>query len=58
MDNKFYYLSQGLICPNCKSDKVYYIYESNSGVSIVKCKNCGEIMLEQELEEKKEENEK
>lgn len=52
MDNKFYYASEGLICPYCKSDKIIILGGNNDIGSMVKCKNCGEIMPENELEEK------
>ena len=54
MDEKFYYLSQGLVCSRCKSDKVRAIGNSKYGGHIVKCDNCGEIFLEEELDEKEE----
>jgi len=54
MDKKFYYSSENLICPHCKSDEIRYLGESKYSGYIVKCSNCGEIMLESDLEEKEE----
>ncbi len=51
MDKKFYLVSDNLRCPDCKSDKVVLLGGNNDIGYAVKCKNCGKITMEDELEE-------
>lgn len=52
MDEKFNLVNENLICPHCKSDKVVLLGGNNDIGYAVKCKNCGLIFMEDELEEK------
>lgn len=56
MDEKFYYVSEGLICPYCKSDEIKTLGTSRE--NIYKCMNCEVIMFGEELIIDKEENKK
>lgn len=53
MDKKFYLTSSGLVCPKCKSDEIRIIGKSEytGNTNIVKCGNCGAVMLESDLDE-------
>ncbi len=60
MDKKFYYTSENLICPFCKSDDIRILGKSKYKKidNIVKCGNCEVVMFKSDLDEKREEGNK
>lgn len=57
MDEKFYLVNENLKCPYCGSDKVILLGGNNDIGYAVKCKKCGKIFMEDDLDEKEEDKE-